>query len=106
MDDKRPVDNCPSIKMKVDVGEESGVINLSSVWESYNYVSSIETPKKEILKLSCPHCNSSIKGKLDCTFIRFKQSKDKQQHSENVAMLIKKLNYIFFIKNQRCIALL
>ena len=42
------------------------MINLSSVWESFNYVCTIETPKKEILKLSCPHCNSVIKGKKDC----------------------------------------
>jgi len=66
MDDKRPVDNCPSIGLKVDVGEESGVINLSSVWESYNYMCTIETPKKEILKLSCTHCNSVLKCKSDC----------------------------------------
>lgn len=66
MDDNRPVDNCPSIRLKVGVGEESGVINLSSVWESFNYVCTIETPKHEILKLSCPHCNSTIKGKADC----------------------------------------
>ena len=66
MDEKRPVDNCPSIQLKVEVGEKSGVINLSSVWESFNYVCTIDTPKKEILKLSCPHCNSSIRGKADC----------------------------------------
>lgn len=66
MDDNRPVDNCPSIKLKVDIGEESGMINLSSVWDSFNYVCTIETPKKEILKLSCPHCNSTVKGKTDC----------------------------------------
>jgi len=66
MDESRPVDNCPSIKLKVDVGNKSGVFNLSSVWESFNYICTIETPKKEILKLSCPHCNSEIKGKADC----------------------------------------
>ena len=66
MDEKRPIDNCPSIRMKVDIGEESGIINLSSVWESYNFLCTIETPKGEILNLSCPHCNSAIKGKTDC----------------------------------------
>jgi hypothetical protein len=66
MDNDRPVDNCPSIRLKVDVGKKSGVINLSSVWESLNYVCTIETPKKEIPKLSCPHCNSAFKGKADC----------------------------------------
>ena len=66
MDEKRPVDNCPSIKLNVEVGEKTGVIHLSSVWESYNYICNIETPKHEVLKLSCPHCNSVIKGKADC----------------------------------------
>jgi len=66
MDENRPVDNCPSIRLKVDVGEESGIINLSSVWESYNFLCTIDTPKKEVLKISCPHCNSAIKGKTDC----------------------------------------
>jgi len=66
MDENRPVDNCPSIKLNIDIGDEPGVINLSSVWESYNYVCTIETPKKAILKLSCPHCHSEIKAKSDC----------------------------------------
>ena len=66
MDEKRPVDNCPSIKLNIELGEDAGVINLSSVWESFNYVCTIETPKKEILKLSCPHCSSVLKGKTDC----------------------------------------
>ena len=66
MDEGRPIDNCPSIKLNVKVGEKSGVIHLSSVWESYNYLCSIETPKHEILELSCPHCSSVLKGKTDC----------------------------------------
>jgi hypothetical protein len=66
MDKDRPVDNCPSIGLKIEVGKNAGMINLSSVWESYNYLSTIETPKKKILKLSCPHCKSEIKGRADC----------------------------------------
>ena len=66
MDEKRLVDNCPSIKLNIAIGEDSGVINLSSVWESFNNICSIETPKKEIIHLSCPHCNSEIKGKAEC----------------------------------------
>lgn len=66
MDEKRPVDNCPSIKLNIAIGEDTGVINLSSVWESFNNICSIETPKKEIIHLSCPHCNSEIKGKAEC----------------------------------------
>jgi hypothetical protein len=66
MDQDRPIDNCPSIKLNVKVGEKSGLMHLSSVWESFNFVCNIETPKNEILKLTCPHCNSAINGKTDC----------------------------------------
>jgi hypothetical protein len=67
MDEKRPVDNCPSIKLNIKIGEEDpGVIHLSSVWESYNYISSIEIPKKEIIHLFCPQCNSEISGHTQC----------------------------------------
>lgn len=66
MDEKRPVDNCPSIKLNIHVGDDTGVIHLSSVWESYNYVCTIETPKREIIELSCPHCSSRLQGKSDC----------------------------------------
>lgn len=66
MDEKRPVDNCPSIRLNISVGDESGVIHLSSVWESFNFVCTIDTPKNEIIKLSCPHCNSEIRCKDDC----------------------------------------
>jgi hypothetical protein len=66
MDESRPVDNCPSIRLNIKVGEDPGIIHLSSVWESFNYISTIETPKKEILQLSCPHCNSVLRGRMDC----------------------------------------
>ena len=66
MDEERPVDNCPSIKLNITIGEDSGVINLSSVWQSYNFICSIDTPKQEIIQLSCPHCNSKIKCKAEC----------------------------------------
>lgn len=66
MDKDRPVDNCPSIRLDLKVGKETGVINLSSVWESYNYVCTIDPPKKKVLKLSCPHCHTELKGRTDC----------------------------------------
>jgi len=66
MDENHPVDNCPSIRLNVKAGEKSGEINLSSVWESYNFSCSIDTPDNEILKLSCPHCNSELSGRATC----------------------------------------
>jgi hypothetical protein len=66
MDDQRPVDNCPSIKLKIETAGKSGMMNLSSVWESYNYVSTIDLPAKEIINLYCPYCNSELRGKSVC----------------------------------------
>ena len=66
MDEKRPVDNCSSIRLKVEIGGKEGTINMSSVYDSYNYLCDIETPKDEILHLFCPHCNSEIKCSSEC----------------------------------------
>ena len=66
MDTKRLVDNCPSIQMKIVIGDTEGIIHLSSVYESYNYLCDIETPDDELVKLFCPHCNSEIKSKTAC----------------------------------------
>ncbi len=66
MDNERQVDNCPSIKMKVTAGDNKGIIYLSSVYESYNYVCDIETPKNKMVRLFCPHCSSEIKSKSEC----------------------------------------
>ena len=66
MDEKRLVDNCPSLKLKISIGDKEGIINLSSVYESYNFLCNIETLDGENFKLSCPHCSSEIKSSSDC----------------------------------------
>ena len=66
MDESRLVDNCPSIKMKFTAGEKEGFINMSSVYESYNYLCSVECPEDAAIKLYCPQCSSQIKSSADC----------------------------------------
>lgn len=66
MDEKNLVDNCPSIKLRIRIDDNEGIIRLSSVWESYNYLCDIETPKNSIVKLSCPNCNSEISSNSKC----------------------------------------
>ena len=66
MNEERPVDNCPSIKLKIRIAEQEGIIHLSSVYESCNFVCDIETPQNELLSLSCPHCNSEIISTTEC----------------------------------------
>ena len=66
MDDTHLVDNCPSIFLKVITDKDEGPLRLSSVWNSYNYLSDIEIPKGSIVKMACTHCNSELIGKSRC----------------------------------------
>jgi len=66
MDDKVKVDNCPSYKLKIKVKEKEGIMNLSSVWESYNYLCDIETSENSVIKVFCSHCNSEIISDAKC----------------------------------------
>ena len=66
MDDTHLVDNCPSIFLKLITDKDEGPIRLSSVWNSYNYLSDIEIPKGSIVKMACTHCNSELIGKSRC----------------------------------------
>lgn len=66
MDEKKLVDNCPSYKLKIKIDEKEGTMNLSSVWESYNYICDIETPEDAIIKIFCSHCNSEIISDAEC----------------------------------------
>lgn len=66
MDEKRLVDNCPSVRLKIMIGEEEGIIHLSSVYESYNYMCSLDTPEGKNIRLFCEHCNSEIPSTAEC----------------------------------------
>lgn len=66
MDEKRLVDNCPSIRLKITIGEVEGTIYLSSVYESYNFLCDIETPDNELVRLHCPHCSSEMESSSEC----------------------------------------
>ncbi|MGV8018076.1 MAG: hypothetical protein AB2L26_07800 [Ignavibacteria bacterium] len=54
MDPETLVDNETSILLHIDIAKKKGDINLSSIYGSYNYVSSVETPKDELAVFSCP----------------------------------------------------
>lgn len=66
MDEKQLVDNCPSIKLNIRVGDEKGIIHLSSVYESFNHVTDLDLKKDEIAIMSCPLCNSDLVSKEEC----------------------------------------
>lgn len=66
MDTTRLVDNEASIKLNVEIAGQKGSINLSSIYGSYNYNTSIDMPDDHLAIFSCPHCLGIIKDECKC----------------------------------------
>ena len=66
MDHNKLVDNEHSVRLIIETPTNKGIIQLSSVYGSYNYISDINIPKDEIAEFYCPHCKSQITNKEDC----------------------------------------
>ncbi|MBI5403483.1 MAG: hypothetical protein HY959_08780 [Ignavibacteriae bacterium] len=66
MDDEHLVDNEPSIKLNIKIAAKDGFINLSSIYGSYNYICSVETPTNDIAEFTCPHCHEELHSKVEC----------------------------------------
>ena len=66
MDEEKLVDNSPGVRLKIKTLKDRGFIWLSSVYESYNYVSDIEIIHGETAEFFCPHCDSSIISNQIC----------------------------------------
>jgi len=66
MDKETLVDNEPSIKLNVKHGDKKGIINLSSIYGSYNYTCDIDIPKETIAEFSCPHCAKEMNAENEC----------------------------------------
>jgi hypothetical protein len=66
MDDEYVIDNEPSILMDIELKGKRGTIRLSSVYGSFNYLSTIELPLDQVVHLSCPHCKTELKSAEEC----------------------------------------
>ena len=66
MDKEVLVDNEASIKLNVELGNNTGTIHLSSIYGSYNYTCDFEIPKGEVATFSCPHCEKIINSEAEC----------------------------------------
>jgi hypothetical protein len=66
MDSENLVDNEASIMLHIDIGKKKGDINLSSIYGSYNYVCTIDTPTDDIAVFSCPHCGKDVNTSAEC----------------------------------------
>lgn len=66
MDKQKLVDNEPSIKLNIEIGDKKGTINLSSIYGSYNYVTPLDLPDGEIAHFKCPHCEAKLNDEIKC----------------------------------------
>lgn len=66
MDASKPIDNKPSTKLLLKIGDKSGTIWLSSIYGSYNHISDIDLVMGDIATFTCPNCNLELDGKVAC----------------------------------------
>lgn len=66
MDHDRLVDNEPSIRLKIQIADRKGTINLSSIYGSYNYVTDIAIHNDEEAEFACPHCSANLNTDIEC----------------------------------------
>ncbi len=66
MDRDQKVDNEPGIKLEITIGNQKGIIWLSSIYESYNYLTDIEIKTNEIAVFHCPACHGEIVSDDKC----------------------------------------
>lgn len=60
MDLEHKVDNEPGIKLLVEGKTGTGMLVLSSIYGSYNFVSDIEYDNNEVVRFHCPHCSENL----------------------------------------------
>ncbi len=66
MDKETLVDNEPSIKLNVKHQDKKGIINLSSIYGSYNYTCNIDVPAGEVAEFYCTHCDKEMNAENEC----------------------------------------
>lgn len=66
MDEDKKIDDRPSVKLNVQLGEKRGTLRLSSLYGSYNIDSELSVPQGEVVKFFCPHCNAELIGSRNC----------------------------------------
>ena len=66
MDDEVILHGFPSIKLNIQTPEDRGIVNLCSVYECFDHVSSLKTKKDTVVDFSCPQCNKELLVKEEC----------------------------------------
>lgn len=66
MDSKHPINEQPSIKLNIEMGDERGIIRLCSIYGCYTHNTDIKLIEDEIAKFYCPHCNHELISDVTC----------------------------------------
>lgn len=66
MDFEKRIDGYPSVKIRMQHRDKTGVLYLSPLFGSYNIISEIYVPKEEIVLFFCPECGASLFSKDLC----------------------------------------
>lgn len=56
----------PSIRLRIEIDNRSGILNLCSTYGCYDKTSSISIHEGEIAALICPHCKQNLNTKVLC----------------------------------------
>jgi hypothetical protein len=67
MDPDHKVDNEPSIRLLITTPTEQGVIFLSSIYGSYNFVCTTNIDENSVCIFYCPQCRSEITAEEHCS---------------------------------------
>ena len=66
MDTEKQIDSQPSIKVKIQYHEKTGLLHLSSLFGSFSILSEVNVPTDEIVLMFCPECGASLVLKELC----------------------------------------
>lgn len=61
MDAKKKIDDKPSVRVLIQVGDKTGNLHLSSLYGSYNIWCEFDVPMGSIATFLCPYCMMDLK---------------------------------------------
>lgn len=56
----------PSIKVRIELNDQAGFLNLCSTYGCFDKLSTVELTPGEVATLSCPGCKTELKGNQVC----------------------------------------
>ncbi|NIA23499.1 MAG: class I tRNA ligase family protein [Proteobacteria bacterium] len=66
MDEKKLIDDKPSLHLIIEIQGKRGDIWLSSIYGNYDYETNIDIPDNAIVRFFCPVCGEELKSESKC----------------------------------------